>query len=252
MKQLAWLATAALALAAPALTQAQAADAYLADDANLHAGPDASYPLIDQLEAGTEVDVQGCTEGWEWCDVIVGDERGWVIGNNLEYEDQDQAVPLPDYGAQIGIPVITFSIGTYWDRYYRERPFYRQRDYWYHRPIERRVPAPRDRERDRELDRHGDRGPVQRAGEDGRPVRIFHPPVGRPGQLGPVGPGHPVYRVPESNESRPREQERNARRPEQQPPAARSQPARNEHAAPARAGSVRHDGKDDKHDRHDH
>lgn len=236
MKHLAWLATAALALAVPGL--ALAADAYLAADADLRAGPDSSYPLIDQIQAGTEVDVQGCTEGWEWCDVIVYGDRGWVAGNDIEYAYQDQPVPLPDYGAQIGIPIISFTIGNYWDRYYRSRPFYGERNDWYRRPVERHQPPPR----------YPYRGPVRRAGEDGRPIRIFHPPVGRPGQLGPVGPGHPVYRVPESSESHPRANEQDARAPAPQPPAARSQPARTEHAAPAKAPPLRHDDKEDQHD----
>ncbi len=231
MKHLAWLATASLALAAPGL--AQAADAYLAGDADLRAGPDSSYPLIDQIQAGTEVDVQGCTEGWAWCDVIVYGDRGWVAGNYIEYEYRDQPVPLPDYGARIGIPIISFAIGNYWDRHYRGRPFYGERDDWYRRSIERREPPSRPHD--------PYRGPVRRAGEDGRPVRIFHPPVGRPGQLGPVGPGHPVYRIPESSESRSRANERNTRSPVQRPPAARSQPARPASAPPARHA-----------DKHDH
>ncbi len=134
------LAVASTSLLVPAL--ARAADAYLTGNVNLRAGPDPSYPLIDQIPAGTEVDVQGCTDGWEWCDVIVYGDRGWVAGNFIEYEYQDGPVLLPAYGAQIGIPIVTFVIGNYWDHYYRDRPFYRDRDRWYNRPVARRPPPP--------------------------------------------------------------------------------------------------------------
>jgi uncharacterized protein YraI len=127
------LSLAAASLAFPAL--AHAADAYVTGDVNLRAGPDPDYPLIDQIPAGTEVDVQGCTDGWEWCDVIVYGNRGWVAGNYIEYEYQNQPVLLPEYGAQIGIPIVSFAIGNYWDHYYRGRPFYGERYRWYGRPV---------------------------------------------------------------------------------------------------------------------
>jgi uncharacterized protein YraI len=140
MKRMGWPVLAALCLAAPAL--AHAADGYVVDNVNLRAGPDPSYPLVDQLQAGTEVDVQGCTDGWEWCDVIAYGNRGWIAGNYIQYQYQDQEVILPDYGAQIGIPIVAFSIGTYWDSYYRNRPFYGDRRSWYSRPYVRRAPPP--------------------------------------------------------------------------------------------------------------
>ncbi len=57
MKRLVWSAL-ALSLAIPML--AYAADGYVTSNVNLRAGPDPSYPLVDQLPASTEVDVQGC------------------------------------------------------------------------------------------------------------------------------------------------------------------------------------------------
>jgi uncharacterized protein YraI len=131
---------AAASLLAPA--PVRATDAYLTVDVNLRAGPDPGYPLIDQIPAGTEVDVLGCTAGWEWCDVIVYGDRGWIAGNFLEYEYQDQPVLLPAYGARIGVPIVTFVIVDYWDHHYRNRPFYRERERWYAHPIAPRPPPP--------------------------------------------------------------------------------------------------------------
>ncbi len=140
MKRLLWSALASLLLAVPVL--AQATEGYVTGNVNMRAGPAPDYPLIAQIRAGTDVDVQGCTEGWEWCDVIVYDNRGWIAGNYIQYDYQDRYVLLPSYGAQIGIPIITFVIGNYWDHYYRNRPFYRERNHWYRRPYVRRPPPP--------------------------------------------------------------------------------------------------------------
>lgn len=181
---LASLSLASASLAFPAL--AQAADGYVTGNVTMRAGPDAGYPLIDRIPAGTEVNVQGCTEGWEWCDVIVYGNRGWVAGNYIEYEYQDRPVLLPSYGAQIGIPIVTFVIGTYWDNYYRSRPFYRQRTQWYHRPVVRRPPPPPLR--------HPYRPPVHGAPGHGRPPanRPQPPATTRPTPQRSTGPTRPV------------------------------------------------------------
>jgi hypothetical protein len=72
--------------------------------------------------------------------------RGWIAGNFIQYEYQDGPVLLPEYGAQIGIPIVSFVIGSYWGNYYRDRPFYRDRDDWYRRPMPHRPPPrPMDR-----------------------------------------------------------------------------------------------------------
>jgi uncharacterized protein YraI len=179
MKRLVWCALAALSLAIPVLAQAQ--DAYVTDNVDLFAGPDPSYPLVAQIPAGTEVGVQGCTDGWEWCDVIAYGNRGWVAGNFIQYDYQNQPVLLPMYGAQIGIPVVAFVIGDYWGRYYQNRPFYGDRANWYNRPYVRRPPPPPSR--------YPYRGPVH-------PMPGYQHADERPGHLGPVSPGRPVYAAP--------------------------------------------------------
>src|ERR1700722_17004389 len=128
----------ALALAAPMF--AYAAEGYLVADISLQSGPDSEYPPITDLSAGTPVDVQGCVEGYSWCDVIVGDDRGWVPGTYLEEDYNNQPVFLVDYGPRIGIPVVTFSIGAYWDAHYHNRPFYSQRTVWVNRHFTPRQP----------------------------------------------------------------------------------------------------------------
>jgi len=127
--------------AAPLL--AHAADAYVVADISLQAGPDAEYPSITELSAGTPVSIQGCIDGWTWCDVIAGEDRGWVAGSFLEEDYDNQRVIVTDYGPRIGIPVVSFSLGLYWDRHYHNRPWYGERQRWESRHIQpRALPRP--------------------------------------------------------------------------------------------------------------
>lgn len=138
MKRFVWTVLLLCGFASPAAfaQSAGVVTAYV----DLYAGPDAGYPTIAQLPAGTSVSIQGCTEGWGWCDVITMGTRGWVAGTFVQYMYQSQPVYVADYGARIGIPIVAFSIGAYWGSYYANRPFYRNRDYWYGRPFAPRPP----------------------------------------------------------------------------------------------------------------
>ncbi len=137
MKTIALLIASAIALALPAF--AQATPAYVTSDAPLMAGPDQDYPQVDLLREGSQVDIQGCTPGWQWCDVIAYDERGWMPGEALEIDAGQQWMPAMEYGPAYGLPIVAFSIQGYWDNYYRYRPFYAQRWSWYRwRPPYRR------------------------------------------------------------------------------------------------------------------
>jgi uncharacterized protein YraI len=114
-------------------TGALAQEAYTNRTANVRAGPDRSYPVVAQLPPGVGMQVIGCIDDYSWCDVVFGDNRGWVYAGSLSYPYQSQRVPILGYGPAIGIPIITFSIGNYWDSYYRGRPWYRNRSYWINR-----------------------------------------------------------------------------------------------------------------------
>jgi len=121
---------AALSLSLIAIPAVFAADGYVTGNVNLRAGPDSSYPRVTMLQAGTPVAIEGCIDGWSWCDVATAEERGWVTGNFLQEEYQGQRVLIPEYGLQIGIPIVSFAFGTYWDQHYRSRPWYGNREHW--------------------------------------------------------------------------------------------------------------------------
>ncbi len=124
------LSTAALGFSIFATASVFAADGYVTGNVNLYAGPDTSYPSVVMLSGGAAVDIEGCVDGWSWCDVASGDNRGWIAGNYLQEEYQGQRVLVPQYGVQIGIPIVGFVFATYWDAHYRNRSWYGQRAHW--------------------------------------------------------------------------------------------------------------------------
>jgi uncharacterized protein YraI len=209
MKRLVWSAAAWLLLTAPLV--AHAADGFVTGNVSMRAGPDTQYPLIYTVPEGSAVSVQGCTSGWEWCDVIVSGNRGWVSGYYIQYQYQNQPVALPSYGAQIGVPIVSFVIATYWNNYYRNRPFYGQRNSWYSRPIPHR-PPPRPV---RPPSGHRPPPPGHRP-----PPAKPRPPVNRPQPKPPAG-------------NRPKPQPK----PQPRPPANRPQPGQRPPPKPSQPGN---------------
>jgi uncharacterized protein YraI len=120
-------------LALPGVSFAQQ-QAYTNSPVNMHAGPAGDYPIVTQLPGGVPVTVMGCISGYTWCDVVVPNLRGWVYAGRLSYPYQGGNVPILTYGTTIGLPIVTFSIGSYWGSYYRNRPWYSQQSHWANRP----------------------------------------------------------------------------------------------------------------------
>jgi uncharacterized protein YraI len=130
-----------LLVAASGLANAQ--DAFTARPVNVRAGPDRSYPVVAQLPPGAGLQVEGCLDDWSWCDVGFDDMRGWVYAPGLTYVYHGDRVALYSYAPSLGIPVVSFELGAYWDAHYRGRPFYRDRDRWVSRHVEHvRPPGP--------------------------------------------------------------------------------------------------------------
>uniref|UniRef100_UPI0004802253 SH3 domain-containing protein n=1 Tax=Paraburkholderia oxyphila TaxID=614212 RepID=UPI0004802253 len=140
-KQLVGAALAGLAAvsATPALAQTQA---FTNTTVNLYAGPAGDYPVVAQLPGGVSLAVMGCVAGYSWCDVSLPGLRGWVYGAYIAYPYQGARVPLMNYGAAIGLPIVTFTLGAYWGSYYRDRPWYGNQSRWYRHPGPRPGPPP--------------------------------------------------------------------------------------------------------------
>jgi uncharacterized protein YraI len=131
-----------LALAIPAGAQV----AFTTQAVNMRAGPDRSFPLVTWLPGGVSVNVAGCIDGWRWCDVMSGRNRGWVYGRFISFSFQNQPMPVVSGGARSGIPIVTFSTGPYWNAHYRGRPWYGNQSQWSNwRPPSRAMSRPPNR-----------------------------------------------------------------------------------------------------------
>lgn len=124
-----WLGFGVLALSLPLAAAAQ--EAYTRGTLNLRAGPSTDYPIVARLAPGQPLEVLGCVDGYAWCDVVLPDGlRGWVYGASLDYPYAGNTVPLTNYGALIGVPIVSFALGNYWSDHYRDRPWYGERRWW--------------------------------------------------------------------------------------------------------------------------
>ncbi|MBA5802249.1 SH3 domain-containing protein [Rhizobium changzhiense] len=149
---------------------AQAAEGYSTANVNMRAGPSTRYPAVAVIPAGSSVEIRGCLSDVNWCDVEFYGGRGWVSGQYVQALYQQRRVYVgPQYYRPLGIPMIRFSVDNYWDRYYRNRDFYRDRDRWSRGPdYYYRDRDNRHRDRDRN-NRDRDRNWRERDGDrDGR------------------------------------------------------------------------------------
>lgn len=223
------LATAALCsvLALPAI--AEAASGISTANVNMRSGPSTAYPAVTLIPVGAPLRINGCLADTPWCDVSFAGGRGWVAGRYVQALYQQRRVYVdPQYYRPLGIPTITFDLDNYWDRNYRGRDFYRDRDRWARgpdwdrnggNPVYRRPPPPVydpqdgdqgnwQRRRPRQPDYDPDNGP----GDDNPPPR-FRPRYSDDGGQPRYGNQPDQGNFDGDNNPPPR------RRPQQQPPA---------------------------------
>ncbi|WP_313614328.1 SH3 domain-containing protein [Agrobacterium sp.] len=131
MKKKLYGAIALLALVSmPALAEA-ATRGFATANVNMRSGPSTAYPAVVVIPEGAPLVIHGCLSDTPWCDVSFSRGRGWVAGRYVQAEYRQNRVYVePRYYRDLGVPIITFDVGRYWDRYYRDRDFYRDRDRW--------------------------------------------------------------------------------------------------------------------------
>ena len=123
------LITAALIAAALPLSPAMARQmtGYTVRPTEILSGPDDEYPTVRDLNSGTRLTVFGCLSDWSWCDVSYRYDRGWIAGEDLSISYQGRRSAITPY---LGLGILSFAFGTYWDNHYRGRPFYSDRSRW--------------------------------------------------------------------------------------------------------------------------
>jgi len=96
----------------------------------MRAGPDYDYPGVRRINRNVQVSVYGCLRDWSWCDVGYQRDRGWVPARDLAASYQGRRRSINTVAPYLGIGILSFSFGMYWDDHYRDRNFYRERDRW--------------------------------------------------------------------------------------------------------------------------
>jgi len=193
------LCSSLLAVVAAALFAGSVAaqEAYTRKPVNMRAGPDRNYPLVIWLPGGSTVYVNGCLSDYRWCDVTAGPNRGWIYAGNLEYTYQGRPVTIYGNGQTLALPVIGFILGSYWNDYYRDRPWYGGYNQWNNwRP--------------------GQRPPVWRPQPPRPPIVRPQPP--RPPVIQPPRPRPPVVQPPRPQPPRPIPMPKPQERPPVNPP----------------------------------
>ena len=118
---------AALFIFAP---QAHAETVYAISKVNLRAGPDGGYPVVDILKRNEQVDLIGCIQGYQWCEVETkSGEHGWVYAHYLSTSYSDNRVTIVQTNGN-GIRIVTYYPNFYWNNYYRNKYFYPERYRW--------------------------------------------------------------------------------------------------------------------------
>lgn len=119
-----------LAGASPAQAQPARPNGYPVTNVNLRAGPGTYYPVIVVVPTHAPISILGCLGDFTWCDVAFQGSRGWMRSIYLQGWYRGNYYALRDYAPRLGLRVVSFDIGPYWDSNYRERPFYRDRGRW--------------------------------------------------------------------------------------------------------------------------
>lgn len=123
-----WIAVGAIAAAIP--LNAVAEQAVTVRDTEVYAGPSSEFPSLAHLPPSVSVNVAGCLSDWSWCDVTFSNDRGWVYAADIAAIYESRPVVIIESGPRLHLPVVAFSLVTYWDQHYRSRPFYGERQQW--------------------------------------------------------------------------------------------------------------------------
>lgn len=132
--RIAWVAVVAIATWFGAMQMAEAQpvrpNGYPVTNVNLRAGPGIYYPVIVVVPTHAPIAILGCLGDYTWCDVVFQGDRGWMRSIYLKKWYRGYYYALRDWAPRLGLRVVAFDIGPYWDSYYRDRPFYRDRGRW--------------------------------------------------------------------------------------------------------------------------
>jgi uncharacterized protein YraI len=127
MPKIAITTTLAALVLAPTPAMARTYSGWAVRTTMMRAGPDYDYPPVQRIGRNAQVVIFGCLNDWSWCDVGYRYDRGWVEGRDLVANYRGRRQGISSY---LGIGILSFIFGNYWDSHYRGRPFYNERSRW--------------------------------------------------------------------------------------------------------------------------
>ncbi|MFD1797682.1 DUF1236 domain-containing protein [Paracoccus aurantiacus] len=75
-------------------------------DLNLRSGPGVQHEVTGTIKGGDEVNVVGCIEEANWCEVNYGDQHGWAYGDYLAAKVGEEFMPIYPNRQEIGVTVV--------------------------------------------------------------------------------------------------------------------------------------------------
>lgn len=96
-------AAATIALAGSAIAQTTAT---ASTDLNVRSGPGVQHEVIGAITAGNEVNVVGCIDSANWCQISSDGLDGWSYGDYLNVTAGDEVVSLYPHRQEVGVTII--------------------------------------------------------------------------------------------------------------------------------------------------
>ena len=118
----------ALLVSVGGASAAWATEAYTTSSTWLRTGPDTNFPRIERIPRESLVEVYGCTENYDWCDIDFEGDRGWLPGRRLQFVYNGRRGSIDTLAPFLGLMILQFSLQDYWGNHYRERPWYTNRN----------------------------------------------------------------------------------------------------------------------------
>lgn len=94
---------AGMTLSGAAMAQTTAS---VSTDLNVRSGPGVQHPVIGAIGSGDEVNVVGCIESANWCEVSSDSISGWAYGDYLNVSAGDEIVALYPNREAVGVTII--------------------------------------------------------------------------------------------------------------------------------------------------
>jgi uncharacterized protein YraI len=88
---------------------ALALDAVAVTDLNMRAGPGSHYPIVTTIQNAGQVEILGCLEEAQWCQVNWQGNQGWAYSEYLAVTQSGEQIYVPQARSVLDIPVVAFQ-----------------------------------------------------------------------------------------------------------------------------------------------